>query len=69
MEKAKALKRSKLWEQIYEIVKTLPITDCNEDCADASSVSTELEKLFLTLKHENCDCEKTHKVVTGFFGK
>ena len=50
MEQSNKVQRSEVWEQIYKVVKTLPIADCSGmDAPDAPSVATELDELFLKL--------------------
>jgi hypothetical protein len=50
MEQTNKIQRSEVWEQIYKVVKTIPIADCNGmDAPDAPSVATTLEELFLKL--------------------
>lgn len=50
MEQSNRIQRSDVWEQIYKVVNTLPRAECNGmDAPDASSITTELEELFLKL--------------------
>jgi hypothetical protein len=49
MEQTRKVERSDIWEQIYNVVKKIPREDVEGDAADAPSVSTELEDLFLRL--------------------
>ena len=49
MEQSKKIQRSEVWEQIYKAVSKIPRKDIEGDAADAPSVATELEELFLKL--------------------
>lgn len=49
MEKSKEIKRSELWQKIYLIVSQIPRKEIvNGDFVDASSASTEIEKLIIS---------------------
>ncbi len=49
MEQSNKIQRSEVWEQIYKVVSKIPRKDVDGDAADAPSVATELEELFLKL--------------------
>lgn len=49
MEHSNKIQRSEVWEQIYKVVSKIPRKDVDADAADAPSVATELEELFLKL--------------------
>jgi len=49
MEEVKKINRSDIWKQIYSVVNKIPREDVDGDAADAPSVATELEELFLKL--------------------
>lgn len=49
MEQGNKIQRSEVWEQIYKIVSKIPRKEVDGDAADAPSVTTELEGLFLKL--------------------
>ena len=49
MEQSNKIQRSEVWEQIYKVVSKIPKKEVDGDAADASSVATELEELFLKL--------------------
>lgn len=49
MEQSNKIQRSEVWEQIYKVVSKIPRKDVESDAADAPSVATELEELFLKL--------------------
>lgn len=49
MEQSNKTQRSEVWEQIYKVVSKIPRKDVESDAADAPSVATELEELFLKL--------------------
>jgi len=49
MEKSNKIQRSEVWEQIYKVVSKIPRKEVDGDAADAPSVATELEELFLKL--------------------
>jgi len=49
MEQSNKMQRSEVWEQIYKVVSKIPRKDVECDAADAPSVATELEELFLKL--------------------
>ena len=40
--------RTELWWEIYNLVNRIPRENCLCDAPDASSITTELEKLFST---------------------
>ena len=50
METISRIKRSKLWNKIFEKVKELPRAQTNDDAVDHPSLTTTLEELFLTEK-------------------
>ena len=47
MEESSKIERSELWTKIHDIVKQIPRAKIAFDAADAPSVATELEGLFL----------------------
>lgn len=49
MEHSNKIQRSEVWEQIYNVVSKIPRKEVDGDAADAPSVATELEELFLKL--------------------
>lgn len=49
MEHSNKIQRSEVWEQIYNVVSKIPRKEVDVDAADALSVATELEELFLKL--------------------
>ena len=49
MEQSNRIQSSEVWEQIYKVVSKIPRKDVDRDAADAPSVATELEELFLKL--------------------
>ena len=49
MEQSNKIQRSEVWKQIYKVVSKIPRKDVDGDAADAPSVATELEELFLKL--------------------
>ena len=49
MEQSNKIQRSEVWEQIYKVVNKMPRKEVDGDAADAPSVATELEELFLKL--------------------
>ena len=49
MEQSNRIQRSEVWEQIYKVVSKIPRKEVDGDAADAPSVATELEELFLKL--------------------
>ncbi len=53
MENIREISRSDIWEQIYNVVKKIPRENVEGDAADAPSVATELEELFLRLIPEH----------------
>ena len=60
MEENNKQQRSKLWEKIYEIINKMPRKEVDGDAADASSISSELEKLFVDILalHDNQSLRK-----------
>ena len=73
MEKTINLKRSDLWEEIYQIVKQIPRKDITDDAPDAPSVATDLEELFYrnlikqipNLLCDNCKNSVSYKLKVG----
>lgn len=49
MEQSNKIQRSEVWEQIYKVISKIPRKEFDGDAADAPSVATELEELFLKL--------------------
>jgi hypothetical protein len=49
MEHSNKIQRSEVWEQIYNVISKIPRKEVDGDAADAPSVATELEELFLKL--------------------
>lgn len=45
-ETSNSIERSYIWQEIYDIVKKIPMEKVTGDAMDYSSASTELEKLF-----------------------
>jgi hypothetical protein len=51
METINEVKRSKLWNDIYDIVKQIPRKDVDGDALDASSATTSIEEILVKTKH------------------
>ena len=47
------IKRSELWNKIYSIVRQIPRENVNCDAMDASSASSEIERMVTALISEN----------------
>lgn len=61
MEQTRKINRSDIWEQIYNVVKKIPREDVEGDAADAPSVASELEELFLKF-----DVDKKRKLLRDY---
>lgn len=49
MEQTNNIQRSELWNKIHNVVRRIPREDVERDAADAPSVATDLEEMFLKL--------------------
>lgn len=58
MEKTNEIKRSELWNKIYNIVSQIPRRKVEGDCVDPSSASTEIERLILRTTHNGPDTDR-----------
>lgn len=65
MDKSNKIERSKIWQQIYNIVEQIPIEEVEGDAIDAPSAATEIEQIFLKYQskirsiNENKELKKT----------
>lgn len=60
MEKSNGLKRSEIWNNIYEVLARLDLKKNEGDCLDRPSAATEIEQLFLKLLpiHDVGNCKR-----------
>lgn len=54
-DKAREVKRSKLWHKIYAVVSQIPKKEISNDAMDYSSASTELEQLMSNFHKERVE--------------
>lgn len=53
MDKSRELKRSEIWNDIYEVLARLDLKESTDDCLDRPSAATEIEQLFLKRNGRN----------------